>query len=419
MAKNLDSANILMIVENMFPQDMRVRNEAASLADCRYGVSIICLRGEAQKYFEKWNDISVYRIPYITVFKKKATKGGPNRLYNLLSLLRGVLGYSTEYIYFTGISFILSLFVCVREGFNVVHVHNPPDTLFLIGAFYKMFGKNFVFDQHDLAPDMYLAKYGSNHGLAHRILILLERLSCQVADKVIVTNESYKSITAARNKIPRPKVEIVRNGPGRDLIDFEPSESQITHSGRQILVYVGALNSQDGGFELLRVLKALVYELKVKGFLCSIVGDGETLGQLKSYAGQFGLDEHILFTGPLDQERVYEIIYAADICLSSEPLNEYNDNSSFTKIVEYMALGKPIVAFDLKETRFTAQEAALYVRPNDELEFARAIKRLMDNAELRARIGPIGRKRIEEELSWLHISKNLIKAYETIHNRRI
>lgn len=406
-----------MLVENKFPQDIRVRNEAICLNDCGYEVSVICLKGKRQRSFEKWKNISVYRIPEITVFKKKIIKKDAKKKIVLLNLFKPVMGYSVEYMYFTAISFILSLLILVKEGFQIIHAHNPPDILFLIGGFYRLLGKTFVFDQHDLAPDMYLAKYGYRNKFIYRLLLISEQLSCRLAHTVITTNESCKEITIKRNKISSAKIGIVRNAPDQEVFENKKCESQITYNNKLTLVYVGALNSQDGGIELINALIALIYHLNIRNFKCIVIGDGETLDQLKQYTHQSQLNDFILFTGWLSQDDVYKHIYASDICLSPEPLNEYNDNSSFIKIVEYMAFGKPIVAFDLKETRYTAQEAVLYARPNNELEFAKEIQRLMDNPELRTRMGAAGRKRVEEKLSWRHVSKNLVMKYEEITKR--
>jgi glycosyltransferase involved in cell wall biosynthesis len=306
--------------------------------------------------------------------------------------------------------------VLLREGFDIIHVHNPPDTFVFIAAFYKLLGKRFVYDHHDLAPELYYARFGgTGNPLIYNVLILLEKLSCQLADRVIATNQSYKTVEVRRGHVPEERITVVRNGPDLNLVRPMEPYPNLRQRGRTIINYVGRTASQDGVDYLLRALRHLICALDRTDFFCVIVGSGDALPDLQSLAEQLGLADHVLFTGWLEHAEAIRYISTADICVAPEPSNPYSDRSTTIKMMEYMALNKPIVAFDLPEHRVTAQEAAVYARPSDELDFARQIALLMDNPEQRKRMGYIGRERVETELAWPHQEKHLLEAYEALN----
>jgi glycosyltransferase involved in cell wall biosynthesis len=305
--------------------------------------------------------------------------------------------------------------VFARGGFDVIHAHCPPDAFALIAAFYKLLGKRFVYDHHDLSPELYLAKFGgSGKDSVHRVLIWLEKLCCRLADHVIATNESYKAVEMQRGRVPEECITVVRNGPDLNTKPSAEPAHNLRPEGKTVLSYVGVMGTQDGVDHLVRALHHLVYDLERRDVRCYLVGRGDAVPRLKRMVMQLGLSDHVVFTGWVDRAEVGRHIGAADICVAPEPSNPYNDRSTAIKVMEYMALGRPIVAFDLPEHRVSAREAALYAVPNDELDFARKIALLMDDPERRRRLGQIGRQRIEEGLAWPFQAKHLLKAYETL-----
>jgi len=400
-----------MFVENCFPADTRVRNEAFTLAANGFAVSVIALRGRNETPRERLNGVTVYRIPRLTLFEK-LPGGKSSGLEALLNKLRVVVGYLAEYIYFTSACLVLSLWVAVTEGCDVVHAHNPPDTLFVVGAIHKLLGRKFVFDHHDLSAELYLSRYKkTTESAVTRALRLLEKLSVKVANVVIATNESYRSIDIQRNGIDPDRVFVVRNGPDPARVRLVEPDHRLKRMGCTILGYVGAMNPQDGVDYLLRALSHLVHDLKRTDFYCVLVGDGDSRLALESLAVELKIADRVWFTGFISDEDLLRYLSSADICLDPNPSSPLNDVSTWIKVMEYMALGKPIVSFDLKETRTSAGDAALFVPPNDEARFAQAIVQLMDDPDRRRKMGECGVTRVQNQLGWHVTSQNLLKAY--------
>ncbi|MEW6443886.1 MAG: glycosyltransferase family 4 protein [bacterium] len=413
MSSTRDCAGkILMLAESDFPLDGRVRNEALTLSREGYKVTVICGRSKGQMAREVFRGIEVYRVPRLSVFDKvpglRARSWG-----RALHLALAAAGYVVEHAYFPAVCLLLSPYILLRQGFDVIHAHNPPDTLFVVGAFYRLFGKKFVFDHHDLSPELFLSRFSARDGVLYRALLLLERLCVGSANACIATNESYREIEIARaNKDPND-VFVVRNGPDLDALERTPDES-LRPPGKKLLVYVGVMNPQDGLEYLLRAMRCLVVELGRSDFRCVLVGTGDSLARLRDLSAELGLADCVQFTGFIPREEVMRYLATADICLDPDPSSPLNDVSTWIKIMEYMSFGKPIVSFDLKETRVSAGGAAVYVEPNDEKAFARAIASLMDDPERRRAMGALGARRVEQELAWQHVSRNLIRAYRSI-----
>jgi glycosyltransferase involved in cell wall biosynthesis len=400
-----------MLVENCFPADTRVRNEAFTLAANGFKVSVIALRGRTERARETIKGVEVYRIPRLTLFEKLPATG-TSRLAALANKLRVVAGYVAEYIYFTSACLVVSLYIGARQGLDIVHAHNPPDTLFVVGAVHKLFGRKFVFDHHDLSPELYLSRYNKTTGDAvTRVLAALERLSVGLADVVIATNESYRAVDVDRNGADPDDVFIVRNGPDLSRVRLLPPDADLRSKGRTILGYVGAMNPQDGVDYLLRALSRLANDFKRRDFYCVLIGDGDSRAALEAQAVELGIADRVWFTGFIPDEKLVQYLSTADICLDPNPSSPLNDVSTWIKVMEYMALGKPIVSFDLKETRTSAADAALYVPPNDETRFAEAIARLIDDPAKRREMGEYGIARVQSQLGWHVTSRNLVKAY--------
>jgi glycosyltransferase involved in cell wall biosynthesis len=294
----------------------------------------------------------------------------------------------------------------------VIHAHNPPDMLVVVALFYKLFGKRFVFDHHDLSPEMYYARFrGKGSPKVHRVLVILEKLSCRYADHVIATNQSYKKVEIERDAVPEAQITIVRNGPIIKRDEPEVAPAEIDSEGKLLIAYMGVIGFQDGVDNLLNALCHLRAGLGRSDFLCLIMGDGDALPELKALAAELRLDDCVRFLGWIQFKQVAGYLKAVDICAAPEPKNEYNDRSTVIKITEYMAASKPIVAFDLTEHRVTADEAALYATPNDPCDFACKLNELMNDPERRERMGRFGRQRIEQKLSWSQQAENLLGAY--------
>ena len=404
---------VLMWVENNFPQDTRVANEARLLANAGYQVAVIALRNHRQAARETWNGIEVYRVPTLELFKKTVA-GNRSRLNLLFVRLKSFLGYVVEYLYFTSACLLVSTYIFVRRGFDVMHAHNPPDTLFLVAAPFKLLGKKFVFDQHDLCPELYRSRYSAREGVYTRFLRMFEWCSLKLAGVTIATNESYKQIQIERaNKNPA-SIFVVRNGPNQMRMTSAAPSARLRGMNKSILCYVGSLNPQDGVDYLLRSLRHLLHGLKRSDFYCVIMGTGDSLQDLRDLAGNLQLNGCVELTGFVSDEELQANLAAADICVDPDPSSPLNDVSTWIKVMEYMASAKPIISFDLKETRFSARDAAIYVEPNNETEFAKAIAQLMDQPNLQKEMGHYGRRRVEEDLQWAKVGKNLLTAYQTL-----
>jgi glycosyltransferase involved in cell wall biosynthesis len=388
---------VLMLIENStYPGDPRVRQEATTLAGAGYQVSVICQRDQNEPWRENVDGVFVFRYP--TPLQA-----------------RGFLGYVLEYSYSFVATFAISLFVLGNPGFDIIHAANPPDIAVFIALFYKLFGKRFVFDHHDLAPDMYLARSSHKSArLIYQVLAWLEKLSFRFAHHVISTNLSYKNVAMQRGHVPEEHITIVRNGPALDRLKLVQPDPDLKKRAAVIIGYIGVMGPQDGLDYLLRALQQLITVLGRSDFFCIIIGKGSALADLKSLATQLGVDQYVWFTGFIPEADMLRYLSTIDIGVDPDPSNSFNDRCTMIKMMEYMALSKPIVAFDLPEHRVTAGEAALYAHPNDELDFARQVAALMDDPERREKMGQIGRQRVENELAWPYQAVNLLDAYKSI-----
>lgn len=387
-----------MLVENStYPGDVRVRNEATALVAAGYQVTVVAPAGKGQPLLETVNGVRVYRFPRPPA-------------------LRGSLGFVVEYASAMLASAVLTLLVHCREGFDVIHAANPPDTFVLIAAPYKLLGKRFIFDHHDLAPEMYDARQGGRgNRLVYQVQLLLERLSCRLADHVIATNASYRAVELTRDRVPPQRVTIVRNGPDPQRLRPVAPDPALRRRAPTIIAFAGVMGLQDGVDHLLRALRHLIDDFGRRDFFCVLIGGlGDAQPSLKQLARQLQLEEHVWFTGWVTDEEYVRYLSTADICVDPDPSNPFTDRSTMIKILEYMALARPIVAFDLPEHRVSAQEAALYARPNDDRDLARAIAQLMDDPARRRAMGELGRRRVETTLAWRYSIPHLLAAYQAV-----
>jgi len=389
---------VLIIVENLpCPFDRRVWQEARTLAAAGYQVSIICPKAPGyEEGFVQIDGIDIHR-------------------HRLPTEADGVLGYALEYSVALAMEFWLSLKVLFGRGFDIIHACNPPDTIFLLGGFYKLFGKKFLFDHHDINPELYEAKFGKR-GLGRRLLIALERMSFSTADMVISTNESYRQIAIDRGGKNPEDVFVVRSGPDLSRIRQVPANPALRKGRKYLVGYVGVMGKQEGIDLLLQAVQLIVHHLKRTDIQFGLVGGGTELSAMRELAKQLGVAEYVTFTGRAPDAELLEMLNTADICVNPDRANEMNDRSTMNKIMEYMALGKPVVQFDLTEGRVSAGDASWYARPNDVADLAQKMVSLLGDELQRRRMGAIGRDRIEHVLSWQHEAPRLLGAYEHLLN---
>lgn len=393
---NQRQRRVLIIVENLpSPFDRRVWQEATTLLRNGYEVSIICPTGKGyEKKYEVIDGIHIYR-------------------HNLPLEAEGAMGYALEYATALFWEFVLAWKVLLTRGFDAIHACNPPDNIFLVAGFFKLLGKKFLFDHHDINPELYEAKFG-RRDFFYKVMLAWERWTFKLADVSIATNESYKAIAIKRGGMPADKVYVVRSGPMLDRLRILPAVESLK-KGRQYLVgYVGVMGAQEGIDKLLRSIAHIVKDLGRTDIQFGLVGGGTSLDEMQRYADELGIAEFVTFTGRVPDQDLLEMLNTADVCVNPDVANEMNDKSTMNKIMEYMALGKPIVQYDLTEGRFSAQEASLYADKNDEKDFARKIAELIDAPERRKEMGECGKRRVENVLEWKYEEPKLLAAYNAL-----
>jgi len=389
-----EKRRVLILVENLpSPFDRRVWQEATTLHANGYGVSIICPTGKGyESHYEEIDGIHIYR-------------------YDLPMEAEGAKGYAIEYSAALWHTFRLAWKVRREQGFDAIHACNPPDLLFLIGGFFKLFfGRKFLFDHHDINPELYEAKFG-RRDFFWKLMVWLERMTFKTADVSIATNESYKKIAIERGGMNPAKVYVVRSGPKLDRLKIIPPVEALKHGRRYLVGYVGVMGKQEGIDLLLQAARHIVREMGRGDVHFGLVGGGTSLDEMKQLAVDLGIADYVTFTGRVPDQALLEMLNTADVCVNPDVSNEMNDKSTMNKIMEYMALGKPVVQFDLTEGRFSAQEASLYAAKNDPVDMARKIVELLDDPERRARMGQFGRNRVVNELEWQYEAPKLLSAY--------
>ena len=391
---------VLIIVENLpCPFDRRVWQEARTLAGAGYQVSIICPKAPGyEESFVQIDGIDIHR-------------------HRLPTEADGVLGYALEYSVALAMEFWLSFKVLFGRGFDIIHACNPPDTIFLLGGFYKLFGKKFLFDHHDINPELYEAKFGKK-GWGRKLLIALERMSFSTANLVISTNESYRQIAIDRGGKKPEDVFVVRSGPDLSRIRQVPPNPALRKGRKYLVGYVGVMGKQEGIDLLLQAVQLIVHHLKRTDIQFGLVGGGTELPAMRELAKQLDVAEYVTFTGRAPDAELLEMLNTADLCVNPDRANEMNDRSTMNKVMEYMALGKPVVQFDLTEGRVSAGEASWYARPNDVADLAQKIVALLGDENQRIHMGAIGRQRVEQVLAWQHEAPRLLAAYEHLTGDR-
>ncbi len=398
-----DRPGVLIIIENdVFPSDLRVWDEAQSLQNAGYRVSVISPTGRSRgtKLQETIDGIEVYRF----------------RLPNTPS---NIWGFLIEYALAAIHILWLSLRVIPQARFDIVQICNPPDIFFLHALLYKLLGKAFIFDQHDLAPELFLARYSEAKGsFMVKALFWTEWLTYRVADAVIVENESVRDVAVRRGGLARARVFIARNGPNEQRMRKVPADPLLKRGRRYLACFEGLMGRQDGVDLAVRAAHWVVKDAGRTDVTFAFLGDGEELAALKTLAQQLDIDDYVDFPGFVDGETLVRYLSTADVGLTPDPRNGYNEFSTAVKVTEYMAVGLPMVAFDLKETHFSAQDSAAYTEPNDHRAFGRLIIELLDDPQRRQRMGAIARQRIEDVLAWRHSEPEFLAAYRAASANR-
>jgi len=388
---------VLVVVQNLpVPFDRRVWLESTSLAEAGYEVSVICpkMKGFNESY-ERLEDVDIYRYPMPIDPSTKA-------------------GFVGEVAWGLLRTFGKSVRVAIRgRGFDVIHACNPPETFWIVGLFWKVFGKKFIFDHHDLSPELFVVKFRGAKGIFYRLLLLFEKSSYRLSDVAIATNESYKEIAVGRGMMAPERVFVVRSGPDVRRFTRYEVDTSFKKGKRFLIAYLGEIGQQDGVDALVRVAKKLRDGHGRRDFHCLVIGGGEQQPATKAYACDLGVTDLFTFTGDVqDDDHLCRLLSSADVGIDPVPMSDWSDRSTANKIVEYMYFGLPVVGYDLKEARVSAGAAGAYA-PDSEADLARVLSDLLDDPERRARMSAYGRHRLESKLAWEHSLGPLLAAYET------
>jgi glycosyltransferase involved in cell wall biosynthesis len=393
--KTRRAPRVLIIVQNLpVPFDRRVWLECQALTSAGYRVAVVCPKGKGDPPYQVVDQVQLYKYrPY--------APGGSRA------------SFIGEYVY----SFLATAWLTLRARlsgrFAVIQACNPPDIFWPIGLAFRVLERTkFVFDHHDLCPELYESRFPEGPKLPYRGLRALERRTHRTADHVISTNDSYREIAVSRSGKSSDAVTVVRTGPDPERLKRGPEDPDQRRGRRYLAAYIGVMGPQDGVDIVVRAANVVVHELARDDIAFTLIGSGDCFDELVALRDELGLAGHVEFTGRAPDELVTRILSTADAGLSPDPKNPLNDLSTMNKSMEYMAFELPVVAFDLRETRVSVAEAGVYVRPNDVREYAQAIVDLMDDEARRAELGKLGRERVEQELAWKYQQRAYLDVYD-------
>lgn len=389
----LAGKKILIVVENLpLPFDRRVWQEARTLKAAGAEVAIICPTGKGfERRFEVIDGIEIHRHP-------------------LPIEASGALGFLLEYGAALFWETVLAWKIYFRRGIDVIQGCNPPDLIFLVALPFKLLGVKYIFDHHDINPELYEAKF-DKRGFFWKLMVLFEKLTFKSATVSMATNQSYRRIAIERGGMDPDKVFVVRSGPDLSRLRRVPPVEKWKNGRRYMIGYVGVIGDQEGIDLLIDAAQHIVRDLGREDIQFCIVGGGPSLAKLKAMVADKDLADFVTFTGRAPDQDLFEVLSTMDLGVNPDRVNPMNDKSTMNKIMEYMALEKPIVQFDVTEGRFSAQEASLYARANDPVDLASKIVELVEDPERRAAMGRYGRERVENELNWGHQIEPLLSAY--------
>jgi glycosyltransferase involved in cell wall biosynthesis len=389
-----------MLIENgPFPFDRRMRHLAEALRDGGYQVSVVCPKGEERdtRTMEVLDGIRVYRYPMPFHASHK-------------------LGYLLEYSWALLCLSAFSLLVWLRHGIDIIHTANPPDILFLVAWPYKLLGKKFVYDQHDLCPELYESKFGRRDG-PYQTLLFFEKQSYRAADLVISTNQSYRDVARERGGVGDQRSAIVRNGVDIRRFHRQIPRPELKQEFPFMAAYLGIMGKQDGVDRVVWAAHHIVHTFGRKDVMFVLIGKGECWAELQRLSQELQVAEYVQFLGFVSDELLIDYLSTADVCLAPDPPDRMNQLSTMTKIMEYMACRRPIVSFDLLETRRSAGDAAVYVREEDTKLFARAVLELLDDRPRREKMGEIGLQRSIELVGLDRQRMALLEGYARLSGR--
>jgi len=380
------------------PFDRRVWLECRALTSAGYRVAVVCPKGQGDPSHQVVDGVQLYKYrPY--------APGGSK------------LSFIGEYAYSFLATAALTLRARLSGRFAVIQACNPPDIFWPIALFFRAVdGSKFVFDHHDLCPELYESRFPEGPRLPYRGLRALERRTHRAADHVISTNDSYREIAVTRSGKAPDAVTVVRTGPDPDKLKRGTADPDQRRGRKHLAAYLGVMGPQDGVDIVVRAADVVVRELGRDDIAFTLIGSGDCFDELVALRDELGLAGHVEFTGRAPDELVSRILSTADVGLSPDPKNPLNDLSTMNKSMEYMAFELPVVAFDLHETRVSVGDAGVYVTPNIVREYAQAIVELMDDEAKRAELGELGRERVEQELAWSHQQRAYLEVYDRLTN---
>jgi len=386
---------VLIIVQNLpVPFDRRVWLECQALTEAGYEVHVVCPKAPGDPTHELVDGVMLH--------KYRPSPAGS-----------GFVGYLVEYSH----SFVMTAWLTSRafrrKRFDVIQTCNPPDIFWALGLIFgSLTGSRFVYDQHDLCPELYASRFADGSRLAARALRVLERLNYRTADHVIATNNSYRNVAVSRGGKSSSEVTVVRTGPDAERLHREAPDPLRKRGRRYLVAYLGVMGPQDGVDNVVRAAYEIVHRMGREDIGFTLVGSGDCFDDLVALRDELGLEDFVEFTGRVPDDVVARVLSTADLGLSPDPLNPLNDVSTMNKTLEYMAFELPVVAYDLKETRVSAGPAAVYAEPNRVDSYAKAIVELLDDEPRRRWMGSHGRQRIEQELGWTHQRGNYVAVYD-------
>jgi glycosyltransferase involved in cell wall biosynthesis len=391
---------VLIIVQNLsVPFDRRVWLECQALRAAGHGVAVVCPKGPGDASYEKLEGIELYKYRPYTATRKST--------------------FAIEYACSFLATALLALKASRRGHFDVVQACNPPDIFWPVGLLFRaLYGSRFVFDHHDLCPELYKSRFPDGPALVHRVLLFLERRTVASADHVIATNASYRAIDVERNGAAPGDVTVVRTGPDPARLRRAAPDPALRRGRAHLVAYIGVMGPQDGVDIVLRVADVVVHRLGREDISFTLMGSGDCFGELVALQHELALDGHVELTGRVPDETVAAVLSSADIGISPDPKNALNDVSTMNKTMEYMAFGLPVVAFDLRETRISAGEAAAYATPNDVEQLAALVVELVDDEHRRKAMGETALARVHSELAWHHQATRYVSVYGDLVARR-
>lgn len=387
--------HVCIVVQNLpVPFDRRVWLECQALRDADYEVSVVCPKAKGDPRYQRMAGVHLFK-------------------YRAFPPITRQIMFLAEYAYSILATFFGLVRAYRRKPFAAIQVCNPPDVLFVAALPFLLRGVKLVFDQHDLCPELYESRFGTRAALPYRALLLAERITYRLSERVIATNDSYRQVAMSRGKKKAADVTVVRTGPDPDRMRRGDAHPELRRGFQHLLVYLGVMGPQDGVDLALRAMAHIVHDRGRTDVGLTLIGDGDAGPELRALATELDLEPYVHFTGRIPDAEVAALLSSADIGLSPDPRNPLNDVSTMNKTMEYMAFELPVVAFDLVETRVSAAEAAAYATPNDVAEYADVILWLLDDEVRRKQMGASGRRRVEDVLAWRH----QIPAYVGVYDR--